>query len=466
MRLENVNVALDGRNVLSNVTWSLQRGDVVVVTGPNGAGKSTFLKLLRGDLWPSGGTRTYAFDGKSTRSPLIARERVALVSPELADWYGKSEWVLSALDVVLSGLTGEKLPPFPRLALHEEAARRTIDRLGISHLAERDVRTLSQGQRRRVLLGRALVSRPEALLLDEFFEGVDAEGRAALREAVEGLGLTVVATTHRAEDVPRTATRFVEVGGEAVRERRGMPSSASSRPLGMRAVPGGAVLLAVENADVYRGETLVLQSVNFEWRAGQHWAIFGPNGAGKSTFARLLAGELYPASGTARRLDLPANASLEERRRHIAFVSAETQTELLRAAQLRERVTGADVIASGLFGTVGWTPVAEPSQAARIEDIAKRLGVAALLEREIEGLSYGQLKRLLLARALVGQARLLLLDEPFESLDATTKTALGVLLRERVAQGVHVALVVHHPSDLPDFVTNALHVDAGRVKFD
>lgn len=437
----------------------------MVVTGPNGAGKSTLLKLLRGDVWPSGGARTYDLGGRRTRSPLVARERTSLVSPELADWYAKSEWSLSAFDVVLSGLTGEKLPPFPRSPHHEDAARAAIARVGIESLAERDVRALSQGQRRRVLLARALVSQPEVLLLDEFFEGVDEAGRTALRDVVEGLGLTIVATTHRPEDAPRNATKFLRVEDGRVEER--FPAARpAARSASFRQATSGDVLLSVERADVYRGETLVVQDATFEWRAGQHWAVFGPNGAGKSTFARLLAGELYPARGAVRRLDLPANASLEERRRHLALVSAETHTELLRAAEVRERVTGGVVIASGLFGTVGWAPDVPPFLAEKTERVAEQLGVAALLTRDVVGLSYGQVKRLLLARALVGEARLLILDEPFESLDERSKTALEALLCERVARGAHVALVVHHRSDLPDFVTNAVYVNAGRLRFE
>ncbi|WP_045234511.1 ATP-binding cassette domain-containing protein, partial [Deinococcus pimensis] len=188
VRLSDVSVTVDGREALVGVSWTLRRGETWAVTGPNGAGKSTFFRVVAGLTWPSSGERTYGFSGRETRSPLAARERVALVSPEASDWYLRHDWALTAAQVVTSGVTRTPLPAFPAVAAHETRARAVLAELGLSHLSERDVRTLSQGQRRRVLLARALAGSPDVLVLDEFFEGVDAASRADLRAVVAALG--------------------------------------------------------------------------------------------------------------------------------------------------------------------------------------------------------------------------------------------------------------------------------------
>lgn len=462
-RLTNVSVDVGGRPVLQNLSWTLQSGEVWALTGPNGAGKSTFLRLVRGDLWPTKGERRYAWDGVETRSPLSARARVALISPEQGDWYARSDWALSAWQVVLSGVTGGALPPHPLLPQHEARARAAVARLGLEELMARDVRRLSTGQRRQVLLARALAGSPEALILDEFWEGVDAASRARLRGLVEALaraGLTVLYSTHRPEEFLSSTTHHLHLQDGRVAESGQLkpPPRLAPRPNAAPTPTFGEVVLEVRDADVYRDDARVLRGVSWQLRAREHWVVVGPNGAGKSTFALLVAGEVHPAvGGFVRRFDLSARATLEERRRAVALVSAEEQ------ARHRRPVAGEVVVASGLFGTVGRAEGLSAAQAARLHDVAARLNVTELLSRTATELSHGQLKKLLFARALVGTPRLLILDEPFDYLDDDFRARLLVELERRAAQGAQFLFAVHRRADLPPFATHALHLEGGRV---
>ncbi len=463
VRLSGVDVQLAGQSVLRHLSWTLRAGEVWAVTGANGAGKSSFFRLMRGELWPCAGERVYALSGRETRSPLDAKGRVHLVSPELGDAYLRAEWTLSARQVVESGLGKGTLPPYPPQPQQAERALAALARLGLSHLARQDVRALSTGQRRQVLLARALVGEPRVLILDEFFEGLDAAARERLRGLLEDLtrgGLTLLYSTHRREEFLTGTTHHLHLAGGQITVQGEVGHAVKPPPPREKPAPAtsGETVLSVEHADVYRDGRRVLEGVNWQLREGEHWAVLGPNGAGKSSFARLVAGELHPAVGArVRRFDLPERATLEARRRAIALVSAEEQ------ARHKRDVSGEVVVASGFFGTVGAARPMTSAQRNVLEQVAGRLHIRDLLPRLANGLSHGQLKKLVLARALIAAPRLLLLDEPFDYLDADFRARLLSELERAVGAGRHTLWVVHHPGDLPGYVTHALRLEAGRV---
>ncbi|AFZ68685.1 ATP-binding cassette domain-containing protein [Deinococcus peraridilitoris] len=463
LQLEHVSVNVAGRAALHDLCWTLAKGDVWAITGPNGAGKSTFFRLVRGDLWPTLGERTYTLNGVPTRSPLQARERFALVSPELSDWYARSDWTLSGEQVVQSGLSGSALPPFPLQDGQQERARSAIDRLNLAHLAQRDIRSLSTGQRRQVLLARALAGEPQVLLLDEFWEGVDRASHIRLRELVDdlaGQGLTVLYSTHRREEFLASTTHHLQlVGGSATcsgpvraHQERAVPRRAPAPS------PTGELLVEIEEADVYLNDVRVLREVNWHLRTHEHWALVGPNGAGKSSLARLIAGEVHPAVGArVRRFGLSPRATLTERRRLIGLISAEEQ------ARHKRDVSGATVVASGFFGSVGVAGALTETQQQVLAGITNRLDLTPLLERPALELSHGQLKKLLFARALAAQPRLLLLDEPFDYLDDAFKARLMEEFERLARLDTQFVFVVHRLADLPPFVTHAAHLEVGSI---
>src|SRR5258705_13668976 len=105
IELRNVDVALDGKTVLRDVTWSLHRGEHWMIRGANGSGKSTFLRLLRGDVWPAPnrGERVYRFDGSTQTTAIEVRPHVAFVSPEIQQRYLQQEWRMTGRDVIHTG---------------------------------------------------------------------------------------------------------------------------------------------------------------------------------------------------------------------------------------------------------------------------------------------------------------------------------------------------------------------------
>jgi len=487
--LDRVDVRLWGRSILEEVSLEIREGESWALLGGNGAGKSTLLRLLRGDEQPtpeSRGRRRYRFGGARHESPIGARPHIAMVSPEQQEAYRRRDWDLPAEAAIRSGLSGEVWPESPATPGEERRVEEAAARAGALPFLRRSVLALSTGELRRVLLARALVSEPRLLLLDEPCDGLDAEARAALLGLLDGLakgGLPLVLATHRPEEIVpgiarvavMEAGRIVEQGGrEEVLGRGNASSSGSPLPRasggeGANAPraegevrgprPAGA-LLHVEHADVLLEGRPALHEVSWTVRRGEHWVVWGPNGAGKSTLLRLAVGDEHAMpGGQVRRLGLGPRASVWEVKARVGVVSPDLQ------ARFRADLPAEEVVLSGLTSSVGIDFTPSPADRSRAAEAMARAGAAHLAGRRIHAISYGEMRRLLVARALVHAPELLVLDEPMNGLDPGARAGLREALGALAAGGVTLVLATHHPSEIPAAVTHELELRSGRVAY-
>jgi iron complex transport system ATP-binding protein len=213
VELEEVGVTIGGTTILDGVTLTIGRRCHTAVLGPNGSGKTTLLRILSTYLYPPRGTVT-VLGGRFGRVDLRdLRHRVGFVSVGLDPLL---EVRARALPLVAASRLGATWPPPTVLddAATAAAARRALARVGAAHLEDRRVDTLSQGERQRVRIARALASDPELLLLDEPFAGLDLGGREALLADLDAVlaepdGPTVVLVTHHLEELPRGVAEVV-----------------------------------------------------------------------------------------------------------------------------------------------------------------------------------------------------------------------------------------------------------------
>jgi molybdate transport system ATP-binding protein len=483
--LDQVDVVLSGAPVLLGVSLTLHAGEGLAILGGNGSGKSTLLRLLRGDVWPhpwSPGRRLFHGPDGSSESPIGVRERLALVAPEAQDAYQRRDWELPVEAVIRSGFFDALWPS--EAATPAQAARvaEVAEAFGLGHLLGRSVLELSRGEGRRVLLARAVVARPAALLLDEACDGLDAAARGAFLELVSAAargGTAVVMATHRPEEIVPEIARVARIEGGrilGIGPRAPVPSPAdvpvlvpgracpgpespAPSPAPRRARPDGPIrqapiLFHLHGATVLVDGRAVLSDLSWTVRQGERWAVVGGNGAGKSTLLRLLAGDEQPARGTVDRLGLGPRADAEQLRGRVGVVSPELQ------ARHRFDATGEEVVVSGFAGTVGLAAPPTGAQRDQARAAAARLGISGLLGRHILSLSYGELRKLLLARALAPGPEALLLDEPLAGLDAPSR---AWVLEALDAPGPALVAVSHHPDELPRGGSR-LRLDAGRLR--
>lgn len=219
LELEAIEAWLGPRPVFTDLSLTLRLGEHTVVLGPNGSGKSSLIRLLTRQIYPvvKPGSRLRVF-GDETVNLWQLRQRLGLVSMDLqASTIGR----VSAHDVVLSGFFGSNGLGRPQQPTQAQRQRTLalLERLDLSALAERPFQQLSQGQQRRALLGRALVHRPELLVLDEPLDGLDLKARhqllATLRQLVRE-GTTLLLVTHQIEAILPEIQRCVLLRGGRV----------------------------------------------------------------------------------------------------------------------------------------------------------------------------------------------------------------------------------------------------------
>ena len=219
-----------------------------------------------------------------------------------------------------------------------------------------------------------------------------------------------------------------------------------------------------ENANVWRGDTLALRDFSLTLVHGESVAILGPNGAGKSSFLKLLTGEVRPAADPAMTCQLFGEDrwSLEELRHRIGVVMPEEVSRFEPGELAR------DAVLSSLRGAYGWTWDMRFSRAekdrARIS--MEQMGVANLADREFGALSSGERRRILIARALVHEPQVLVLDEPSTALDFGAAIHLTGLLRLWLVAGRDLILVTHHPGEIPPEVQRVILLSDGRIVAD
>lgn len=483
VELARIDLARGDARVLRDVAWRVRPGERWALLGHNGAGKTQLLKLLAGDVWPTPSRkslRRYRLGRATFDQPLGIKEQIAYVGAERQDRYARYGWNLTVEELVGTGLFGTDIV----LNQPDRAARKRITelltRFGLTEFAARKVLTLSYGERRLALIARALATRPRLVLFDEVFNGLDGPRREHLMRFLEGsrrTRLPWVLAAHRSEDLPRCIThvlvlengrvryagrRHQEVldrafDGASSRTRRARPAAhAYASRSGSK---DAAIRIEVRNADVYVDHHPVLHDISWTIRAGEHWAVLGRNGSGKSTLLRLLYGDLSPAAGGAiERAGFARGSHIEDFKRTVGYLSPELQAE-----HARDDVTVADIVISGRHASIGLNEPATRADRKAVRRWIEFFGLTDWVDRRPRELSYGQVRRVLLARAMANSPRVLLLDEPCTGLDASTRAVVLAHLEHLARDGVQLVVATHHADDIVPAVNRVLRLGAGRV---
>jgi len=478
----------DQERTLSGLDLALDAGDVAVVVGSSGSGKSTFLRTVNGLVPHTSGGRfagEVRVEGRSTRShaPRDLADVVGFVHQD-----PEAQFVVDHVEHDLAFV-------LENLGTDAAAMRRRVeevlDALGIAHLRDRSPTTLSGGERQRCAIAGALAAAPTVLVLDEPTSELDPQGAedvlAAVARLNADLGTTVLLAEHRLERVAGMAHRALRIEGGrlaadgdpasvvvdydgappvthlgrllgwdplplTVRDAQlraraagpdGRPPAPPPVPTDPEAGAGtglGEVVRRALGVEVRLGGRVALRPTDLEVRRGEIVALLGRNGAGKTTLLRALGGLHAPDRG---RVDGEASLAYVPQDPNSLLFASTVRGELEETLRLR-----------GL------------TDDGRVERWLDRLRLDALADRHPRSLSSGERQRVAVAAIAVGGAQVLLLDEPTRGIDAPSREALLVAVREHAAHGGAVVLATHDIELAARCATRVVVLGAGEIVAD
>jgi molybdate transport system ATP-binding protein len=509
LTIENITVRLQDRPILKNSFWQIRSDEHWAILGPNGSGKSTLVRSLWGGVPLQSGRIVYDFSSHETQTQLVPRkEEIGYVSFELhqslmdheafqedlREYAGKRDEVTTARDVIFSGILANRaITPSD-----EERFLDVVDRLGIRYMVQRGIGSLSTGEMRKTLIGRALLKSPKLLILDEPFDGLDERSRATLAESINRLmmgSMRVILVVHRLEEIVPNITHVLLVkDGQLFMQGpkyEVLTSENISRLYGFKLhlertngeyrVSYGAektdkidmsvvyeealqdvpdVLIEMKDTTVKYDKLVVLDRLNWSMKSGENWAILGPNGSGKSTIVKLILGDNL--QGYANQVMLfgkrkGSGETLWEIKRHIGAVSSELQV------QYRKKMSAYDVIASGFYDSIGLYQYPTPKQKAIVDGWIELLKIGDMTNQLYHQLSYGQKRMILLARAMVKSPALLILDEPCHGLDISNRRRILRIIEMIGGTPTHLLYVTNHRDEIPNCITHVMRLRKGKV---
>ncbi len=221
--------------------------------------------------------------------------------------------------------------------------------------------------------------------------------------------------------------------------------------------------LELRNVSVVRGGRHILRSVDLDICKGENVAVIGPNGSGKTTLIKLLCGDIRPFydedDPASIRIFRKERWNLFELRGRMGVVSMDLQS------MFRGDTCVNEVICSGFFNSldVFRNHTVTKDMVCAVYEAAVMMGIDNLLDREIENLSLGEMRRALIARALVTKPDLLVLDEPMTGLDIVMKSRFRAMFDILIDRGISIVMITHELTDIPVSVERIVMVKGGRI---
>jgi len=505
LSLDNVTIRANNLLCFAGTNWSIHKDEQWAVIGPTGAGKSLFVNALCGRLPVVHGQIRYYFDDTPDGRTYLRAGEIVQVSSEtqrelLQQYagYHQARWQSTESDGVptvadfLNWQSIESHSPYemnqPSADESIYATRRTqaVELLGIAPLLNRKLIHLSIGEGRKVLLVRALMQSPKLLILDDPFGGLDEATRktliGTLTAILEGGQQRLLLVTSRPDEIPNGITHVLGIAEYQV-VTQGAKADVLAAPFAKGVfivdqrpareilmppaadwpvLPPGAPLIELQHASVKYQDVTVLQDITWTMQQGEHWAIRGPNGAGKSTLLSLILADNPQAYANELKIfgrRRGSGESIWDIKRHIGWVAPEIHMYYQSQASCKT------IVCSGFFDSVGLFHNVTHAQLQSAAKWMQAVGIETLAERSFREISMGEQRLVLLARALVKQPRLLILDEPCQSLDGLNRSRIIQLLDNLCRQTpVSLLYVTHHLDELPRSITHVMHLENGRMR--
>ncbi len=474
---QNINITIEGKNILKNNSFEINKGEFIAVIGASGSGKTTLGRLIAGEISPDAG--------------LLQRKKNLqyVFVPQQDDFFIQSGLRLTYYSQRYEYFEGNRIPTLADLLQIDirnwkgnAVLSEIISLLHIEHLLDREILLLSNGERKRVQIAQAWLTDADLYIFDQPFLGLDVDSQSVLQNLLQTLKerrKTLVLITN-----PKWIPTFIDKvwelkSGEisavfsyskwkentvAGKQEKSFQIDELYFPIEQKNPLFGDVV-KMTNVSVKRGEKIVLQNINWTIHDGERWLLSGPNGSGKSTLLSLITGDNPQAYSNDIILfgkKRGSGESIWDIKLRIGFVSPELHLYFLRQAKLtglsnsfKYSVRCLDVVLSGFNDEVGSASHASTYQLQTAKEWLHALGLSKFQNKQFADISLGEQRMLLLIRALIKNPPLLILDEPCQGIDPEHSQQF-IRLLDIICKKLNTTLiyVTHAADEVPDCVTH------------
>jgi molybdate transport system ATP-binding protein len=515
--IEDITIRVGTRHLFEHTTWSIEKDQNWAIIGENGSGKSILAKAICRKIPLIQGRISYHFDeidGPEGRTYLNPNEILMLSAETHRDflkqysWYHQARWQSfegEEAPTVASLLTAKSIqyrspyetgPQVEDEEIYLQKRDYAVRLLKLDYLMERRIHTLSHGESRKAYIARLLMHSPRLLILDDPYVGLDRETRATLSQGIEQLieagDPKILLIGSRNEEIPDSIDHVLVVRDTRVAakgERETVMNSpefiasfcqqSQKRPnaqlsagfktvveryasaLKRNTTPDSAPLIEMADISVTYGNVEVLKNISWTVKQSERWMLLGHNGAGKSTLLSLILADNPQSYANTISLfgkERGSGESVWDIKKNIGWVSPELQIYYAKTVSCLE------VVCSGFFDSVGLFQACSADQIATASDWINAFRIETLSGSSFQSISTGQQRLVLLARALVKNPVLLILDEPCQGLDGGHRDDFIGLI-DQLCGHIPITLIYvsHHAEEMPNATTHQLKLEHGRI---
>jgi len=470
--IQDLNLKYQQKQVLKDLDWTINHRENWVLSGISGSGKTSLAKIIAG-LQSAAGEVKINFDAKSNlpAEVLFVESWYQFKNLEgVANFYYQQRYTSQQAKDTLT-VHAELVSYGKEKGLHFDKVEPILEALNFSSFASSQLIELSSGEHKKLQLVKALWLKPQLLIVDQPYTGLDAASRKNLNILLNDVsedGVQLILICNGSE-LPSSINRLAEIkDGQLIQVDSLTQSSVTEKysdkiPDFLKESPvySSKNIVKMVDVNISYGEKQVLKNINWEVKAGEKWLLQGHNGSGKSTLLSLINGD-HPQS-YANELYLFGNRrgsgeSIWDIKQHIGLISPEFHWYFDATSTVWQS------IASGFYDTVGLFQQLPYSKSQQVDELVAYFGFTENKNQLLSSLALGKQRLVLLARTIIKNPELLILDEPCQGLDQQQTKHFNQLVDELCSNGMTLIYVGHFESQLPTCIEKRILLEKGEVK--
>ncbi|WP_437919107.1 ATP-binding cassette domain-containing protein [Sphingobacterium sp. LRF_L2] len=473
VHITNLNLQYTAKPILQDLNWSIFPGEHWLIGGKSGSGKSSLAKAIANQEKKSAGDLQFNFNPTISFPPLVYYVSNWYQFANLEgdrNFYYQQRYNKHQNHDTLT-VYGDLIHFGNKNNLDFSAATPILEALGFENCKETQLIELSSGEHKKLQLVQALWLKPQVLILDEPYTGLDKQSRVnlnAILDQMAAAGCSLILITND-KAIPSSINRFAQIEEGKLKVVDGLAALSQDEKRQQKPFPyflqkapkvDHEIMIQLQNVSVRYDDKFVLKNVNWTVKVGEKWLLQGHNGSGKSTLLSLLNGDHPQAYANDIWLfghKRGSGESIWDIKEKVGIISPELHWYFDKSASVWH------AIASGFYDSIGWFLNVKYEEKKQIEQLLDFFDLLEDKDKLLHTLPLGKQRLALLARTIIKNPPLLILDEPCQGLDQVQTAHFNAVVDELSAYGKTLIYVGHYESQLPSCLDHRLVLEKGAV---